>query len=223
MIREVTFPMETQSENHYRGANPWGGINRTAAQRKRVKEVLKEAFVPCAMYLENWQGNRFVVTMCRISVQYLDDDNLRGSLKGVRDEIAKWLGFRDDSHAWIEFKYLMQKCKSGYQGVRVTIQCNEQGKDQRHIVGTAPVLIGEPVERATKNDKPPPRVLPCYAAPSWAKVGPDEYDLIELKLGPTPPEKIKMTDPATKRSVLLRRTEGKDDDGPFWLYVEAFE
>jgi hypothetical protein len=223
MIREVTFPLETSSENIYRGANRWATADKTAGQRKRVKEVLDEAFVPCAMYLPGWEGNRFAVTMTRISPLFIDDDNLKGALKSVRDEIAKWLGFKDDSHAWLEFKYLMQKCKQGYQGVRIHIACNEPGKDLRHMVGTAPVLVGEPVERATRNDKPPraqtPLMFkPCFAAPPWAKVGPDEYDLIGLDLGPTPPERITMKGPNGQRAELVC-TEAKDEDGPYWLYV----
>jgi hypothetical protein len=218
MIREVTFPLETYTENVYRGANRWATADKTAKQRARVKEALEEAFVPCAMYLPGWVGNRFDVTICRISVAFLDEDNNIGALKGVRDEIAAWIGL-DDRHNWITFKYLMQKCKQGYQGVRIQIACNEVGKDQRHLVGTAPILVGEPVERALGNDKPPPRKLPCYAAPPWAKVSADEYDLIALRLDPTPPEKIRMKDPQTQAPVMLRRTEANDESGPYWLYV----
>lgn len=34
----------------------------------------------------------------------LDDDNLSGSLKGVRDEVAKWLGV-DDADPRVKFAY----------------------------------------------------------------------------------------------------------------------
>lgn len=48
----------------------------------------------------------------------LDDDNLRGSLKGVRDELAKWLGV-DDRSPLVAWAYEQRRGKEW--GVEVTI------------------------------------------------------------------------------------------------------
>ena len=59
-----------------------------------------------------------VVTMVRLSPGTLDDDNLRGALKGVRDEIARQLGV-DDRDARVEWKYAQGRGKAA---VLVTIE-----------------------------------------------------------------------------------------------------
>lgn len=218
MIREVTFPLETQTENHYRRMH-WAAIaNATKTQREETTKALAN-LTPCAVYLPpGWKdGNRFVVTLCRISPVPLDKDNVNGALKAVQDATASWIGI-DDGHAWIKFKHVQQKCKRGYQGVRITIQCNEVGKDERHLITPAPQLVGEAEEDMARVTKPPPRRMPSFAAPPWTKTGPDEYDLIGLNLGPTPPPRISMKGPSGQRAELVR-TEASDDDGPFWLYV----
>lgn len=218
MIREVTFPLETQSENHYRRMH-WGAIAKATADQIKATTKALENLTRCAVYLPDWVGNRFAVTICRISPSPLDKDNVHGALKAVQDGTAAWIGV-DDGHAWIKFKHPQQKCKAGYQGVRITIQCNEVGKDEHHMIAPTPQLIGEPQEDMARVMKPPARPLPCFAAPPWAKVGDDEYDLIELKLSPTAPERIQMKHPKTHVPVTLKRTEAKDADGAYWLYVE---
>lgn len=37
------------------------------------------------------------ITMCRVSARKLDDDNLAGAFKAVRDGVADWLGIDDGS------------------------------------------------------------------------------------------------------------------------------
>ena len=65
------------------------------------------------------------VRMCRIG-QKVDDDNLRGYLKGVRDFVAHWLiGGRMgelDSDPRIEWHYEQAFCGRGVHGVTVSIE-----------------------------------------------------------------------------------------------------
>jgi hypothetical protein len=48
----------------------------------------------------------------------LDDDNLRGSLKGVRDELADWLGV-DDRSPLVTWVYAQNRAK--HWGVEVSV------------------------------------------------------------------------------------------------------
>lgn len=50
-----------------------------------------------------------VVSLTRVSPRTLDDDNLRGSLKAVRDEIAKVLSVDDGDTKRIAFAYDQRK------------------------------------------------------------------------------------------------------------------
>jgi len=47
----------------------------------------------------------------------LDDDNLTGSLKSVRDEVAKWLGVDDRDRLTVRYRYAQQRSKTW--GVRI--------------------------------------------------------------------------------------------------------
>lgn len=70
-----------------------------------------------------------VVTMTRIAPSSgLDDDNLTGSLKGVRDAVAEWLGI-DDGKSSVRYACNQER---GPWGVRIEITPTV----------TAPVLSG---------------------------------------------------------------------------------
>lgn len=62
-----------------------------------------------------------VVTLTRHSAGTLDDDNLRGALKAVRDGVA--LVYRiDDADPRIEWRYDQAKCRRGEHFVSITIE-----------------------------------------------------------------------------------------------------
>lgn len=58
------------------------------------------------------------VTLTRVAPRELDDDNVRGALKCVRDEVASWLGV-DDRDARVTWGYAQAK---GQPGVRIRIE-----------------------------------------------------------------------------------------------------
>jgi hypothetical protein len=62
-------------------------------------------------------GPLLVVTLTRIAPRSLDDDNLRGALKGVRDQVATALGV-DDRSKLVRWDYGQEK---GEAGVRVVV------------------------------------------------------------------------------------------------------
>lgn len=45
------------------------------------------------------------MSLIRVAKRKLDDDNLAGAFKSVRDQIADWLGFTDDAASPIFFSY----------------------------------------------------------------------------------------------------------------------
>lgn len=62
-------------------------------------------------------GPLLVVTLTRVSPRELDDDNLRGALKGVRDQVASALGV-DDRSRLVRWEYGQEK---GEPSVRVDV------------------------------------------------------------------------------------------------------
>jgi hypothetical protein len=61
------------------------------------------------------------VTMTRLSSGELDDDNLQGACKAIRDGIADAYGI-DDRDKRIKWQYAQAKCKRGEFGVIVRIE-----------------------------------------------------------------------------------------------------
>ncbi len=231
------MPLETWTETYYRNANRFAAAEKTKKQRETVAKALDDKLPRCAMFLGDWKtGNRFLVTMTRISPLFLDNDNVQGSLKAVQDEIADWIGFRDDRHPWIRFKHMQQQCKHGFQGIRIMIQCNEPGNDVRHMMAPYPELVGEALEYVQRKEKPqvsataePERkkpvqetltFIPSYAALPWNHIGDDEYELELLtKLGNDPPTVITFRRKGTAERVTLERRRFHHPNlGECWLY-----
>lgn len=65
------------------------------------------------------ESERFRVTLTRIAPRRVDDDNLQGLLKHVRDQVAKQLGI-DDGSARLEWRY--QQAKGPAPTVRVDVE-----------------------------------------------------------------------------------------------------
>lgn len=108
----VTLPIRTVSESNVRThwaqrAKRAKGQRLTVALRLRP-EVIGRRVMPC------------VVTLTRISPRMLDDDNLRGATKAVRDGVADALGVddRDPRVAWL---YDQAKGKPKECAVRIAI------------------------------------------------------------------------------------------------------
>lgn len=92
----VRFPLRLeQSQNsrtHWRKR-----AERRACERAATANALNSWTTRRLLKLAK-QGNpsgRWVVTLTRIAPRPLDDDNLSGRLKGVRDQVAAWLGLDD--------------------------------------------------------------------------------------------------------------------------------
>lgn len=96
----IVIPLRTSSglnaREHF-GAR----ARRVRAERKAVAWMLKSATkpaIPCG------------VLLTRIAPSSgLDDDNLTGALKGVRDEIANWLGVDDRDRQTVRYRYTQRR------------------------------------------------------------------------------------------------------------------
>lgn len=112
---EFTIPLKTGT-----------GLNSREFWAARAKRVKRERDATAAVMLDRairsaiqGVGPPFIVNLMRVKPRgtLLDDDNLRGSLKAVRDAVAKQLGV-DDGSALITFSYGQSK---GPWGVNVAI------------------------------------------------------------------------------------------------------
>lgn len=100
-------PLRTKGPNG--GHEHWRVLHRRRKHERKLAWLLcPDASLPC------------VVTLTRLSAGTLDDDNLRGALKAIRDGVADRLGV-DDADPRLRFEYAQERCGRGHYGVRVDI------------------------------------------------------------------------------------------------------
>lgn len=119
---DVTFPMHTVSEANRRGH--WSKhAGRIKGQREAAGLVVQAESQQRTGRHASWlllpaDDGPLLVTFSRLAPRELDDDNLRGALKAVRDGVADALGI-DDRDPRVTWLYAQEKAK-GY-AVRITI------------------------------------------------------------------------------------------------------
>lgn len=109
LARAYTFevPVKTASTSNLR-EHPMARYRRTDAQKAATRRRCPE-----------WTaGPLLVVRLTRVSPRKLDDDNVRGALKSVRDALASWLRV-DDASPLVRWEYLQERCNA--QLVRVEV------------------------------------------------------------------------------------------------------
>jgi hypothetical protein len=103
-----------------------------AARAKRVdrQKVATRAMCPV------WRsGPLLVVTLTRVSPRTLDDDNLRGALKSVRDGVATWLRV-DDATPLVRWEYVQDK---GEPSVRVEVNFTHEEAEHGRSISSASI------------------------------------------------------------------------------------
>lgn len=111
----VTIPVRAVSlanvREHWRRRSDRARAHRsTAILSLRAAKV--EASMPCT------------VLLTRVAPRALDDDNLRGALKSVRDGVADWLGV-DDRDPRVTWEYGQRKGPVKFYAVDVEVTpCN---------------------------------------------------------------------------------------------------
>lgn len=98
------------------------GLNMREHWRKRAKRVKGERTVSKMAVMANGMPELPVeVTMTRLSSGRLDDDNLQGAFKAVRDGIADAYGIPDNDPRLV-WLYGQEKCRRGDFGVRIVLR-----------------------------------------------------------------------------------------------------
>lgn len=92
-----TVPVKAASASNLR-EHHMARHRRTSAQKDATRRRCPE-----------WVGGALlVVTLTRVAPRRLDDDNLRGALKSVRDAVASWLRV-DDATPLVRWEYAQEK------------------------------------------------------------------------------------------------------------------
>lgn len=99
-----------------------GGLNAREHWRKRAKRVRAERIAAnFGIRSPKMPSLPVVVTMTRLSAGKLDDDNLQGACKAVRDGIADAYGIPDNDPR-ITWRYNQERCERGKFGVRIEVE-----------------------------------------------------------------------------------------------------
>lgn len=124
-----------------------GSLNSREHWAVRAKRVKRER----AETAKAWKalagpvppGQRWIVTLTRISSRRVDSDNLAGRLKGVRDQVAAQLGIDDGSDS-AEWHYEQRRSVGAVHAVEVRVEDWASGLIRRLTeAGTHPGLMAE--------------------------------------------------------------------------------
>lgn len=113
----ITFPLKLGRGLNSR-EHPMARHRRVKNERARVALFAKRQLK--RMAAEN-PGKTYAVELTRVSPGYPDDDQVVGSLKAVRDEVAKHLGV-DDGSERIRFSYRHERRGRGVYEVDVKVE-----------------------------------------------------------------------------------------------------
>lgn len=116
---EMTLPIKTVSEMNNRDHN----LRRHSRFKKQAEELaVWWICLPMPPVHKLQYYFPLTITFTRMSRNTLDDDNLRSSLKGIRDQIAKLAGADDGSDKFV-WKYEQAK---GKPGIMIRIEGDSQ-------------------------------------------------------------------------------------------------
>lgn len=93
---------------------------RTKTERRIVAEYLRD--LPRELAITDPRV-RLVVTLTRYGTRPLDDDNLAGSFKAIRDEVAKQLNRDDGPKSGIRWCYEQAR---GKYSIRIEVTCESE-------------------------------------------------------------------------------------------------
>ncbi len=114
----IALSVRTVSESN--GRDHWA---------KKARRVKNQRFTAAA-----WTRSHLtrplpvIVTLVRVAPRALDDDNLRGALKAIRDGVADGLGV-DDRDPRVTWVYLQRRGAPGSYQVEIGIRAAAEPKD----------------------------------------------------------------------------------------------
>ena len=102
LLLDITTPLRVVSEANQR--EHWAA----KAKRQKAHRAAAHLLILQAQRALAWPETRKRVLLTRIGARMLDDDNLAGAFKAVRDGIADGLGINDGSDA-VQWRYAQEK------------------------------------------------------------------------------------------------------------------
>ena len=104
----IVLHIRTVSESNARGH--WSKKAKRAKSQRSVTALVVRSALSCSELIRGYRMAVYplAVKLTRVAPRALDDDNLRGALKAVRDGVADALGV-DDGHASIMWQYAQEK------------------------------------------------------------------------------------------------------------------
>jgi hypothetical protein len=123
----VRAAIRTKSEANQR--EHWAAkAKRVKAQRHTTAWLLTtpRATKSKARILDALRDGGLVVHLIRVAPRQLDPgDNLNGSMKAIRDEVAKWLGVDDRAGIGLRFEYGQRKGAPRTYEVEIVMRADE--------------------------------------------------------------------------------------------------
>jgi glucose-6-phosphate-specific signal transduction histidine kinase len=110
---EIFLPIATVSVSNVR--EHW------AKRAARAKAHRQQAYLMTVLITRMYLRPPMTVKMIRVAPRQLDDDNLRGALKSIRDGIADRLGI-DDRDPRVTWQYDQEKGRPKQRGVRLEVR-----------------------------------------------------------------------------------------------------
>lgn len=159
MLRSVELELRTVSEANAREF--WRArAGRRSDQRDVVRAALNDQFGAAPLFhvvVNSWtRDNPIDVTLTRMAPGELDEgDNLPGSMKAVRDEIAAWFGV-DDRDKRLRWKYAQERTAAGIYKLRIDIADATPGEDKIVQLASAAEAAGSrlrPLVKVKRGEK----------------------------------------------------------------------
>jgi hypothetical protein len=113
MTIHVTLPLKISSPGNGSHGHWPARAKAKANQRTVVAWGLRTLAVPTFP---------LVVTLTRVGVRDLDDDNLAAAFKSVRDEVARWAGCGDSPRDPITWRYAQRRGEPRQYAVEITVE-----------------------------------------------------------------------------------------------------
>ncbi len=113
MSLDLTFPLRLARGGNDRDGHWRARDRRVKSERESVAWMLVGAPIP---------ATPCTVLITRIAPgNGLDDDNLAGACKAVRDEFSKWIGVNDRRSDIVKYTYDQRRGTKGEWGVRIQV------------------------------------------------------------------------------------------------------
>ena len=115
----ISLPVRVYSNANLR--EHWAVRATRARQQHRVVAVEMQATCPSSV--RSHQG-RLAIHLCRVGKRMMDDDNLAGGFKAIRDKVAAQLGRDDGPNSGITWVY-SQRSGNGEYAAEITIEVDD--------------------------------------------------------------------------------------------------